>query len=131
MKLMEEYTKEFNGDKYKALYRMCMYTGYYYDNQLAHTIAEGTHKYDDNTPVPKSYPWYLLYNKAIREDLYLSDKTFFDSDNFLFEETIKYHNKNSVEDLMSEEDKSNRIQILSVFHCDPFEDEPFEDRIKL
>ena len=102
---------------------MCMYTGYYYDDKLAHRVIEEEHKYDDNTPVPKSYHWGLLYNKAVREDLILSDKTFYDSDNIMFEEVVKYHNQHSVEDLMSDEDKNNRITILSVFHCDPFEDE--------
>ena len=49
----------------------------------------------------------------------------------MFEEVVKYHNQHSVEDLMSDEDKNNRITILSVFHCDPFEDEELLDRVKL
>ena len=130
-KLIDQYTEEAHGNKYKALYRMCMYTGYYYDDKLAHRVIEEEHKYDDNTPVPKSYHWGLLYNKAVREDLILSDKTFYDSDNIMFEEVVKYHNQHSVEDLMSDEDKNNRITILSVFHCDPFEDEELLDRVKL
>ena len=130
-KLIDQYTEEAHGNKYKALYRMCMYTGYYYDDKLAHRVIEEEHKYDDNSPVPKSYHWGLLYNKAVREDLILSDKTFYDSDNIMFEEVVKYHNQHSVEDLMSDEDKNNRITILSVFHCDPFEDEELLDRVKL
>ena len=51
-KLIDQYTEEAHGNKYKALYRMCMYTGYYYDDKLAHRVIEEEHKYDDNTPVP-------------------------------------------------------------------------------
>ena len=68
-KLIDQYTEEARGNKYKALYRMCMYTGYYYDDKLAHRVIEEEHKYDDNTPVPKSYHWGLLYNFYIIDSI--------------------------------------------------------------
>lgn len=118
--------------KYRALYRLCSVTDHYYDDKLAHHIIEENHTWEDGTPVSPNYPWQNLYLKVVTEDPALSTMTFHRSDNFGFESTLeKQYGEEESLNLLTENDKKNRRTILSIYHYDPFEDEPIKERSRM
>lgn len=117
--------------KYRALYRLCSITGHYYSDVLAHKLFEEKNYWDNDKEISLYYPWAILYMRAVMEDEELSQKTFFESDNFIFQDVINKQYEPGSTALLSESAKRNRRAIISIYHYDPFEEDPVEERGKL
>lgn len=122
--------EKFGGDKAKAIYAMCAYTGVYYDDVLAKKILRERHIWDDGTEITNMH-WFTLYTRAESVDERDSLKSFSTSDNLAFEAVLKFQYGSGVVDRLSDKDKANRATVIAAYHRDPFEDEPFEDRPSL
>lgn len=132
---MEALVKQFiEQDKthspYHALYRLCSFTGIYYDNKLAHRVIEGPNTWEDGSPVSPFIHWSLLYCRAVMADPVLKLKGFYESDNFDFAAMIE-HRKVEETQSLSEHDRQNRASVVAIYHYDPFEDEAVSDRAKM
>ena len=116
--------------RYRALYRLCAMTGHYYSDILAHKIFEEKNFFDTGKEVSEFYPKPLLYVRAVMDDPELSEKTFFDSDNFCYDDVVARQYSGD-EAILTEKDKKNRRAIISIYHYDPFEDVPVAERGRL
>lgn len=127
--VLDTFTEEDpNHDKYKSLYRICAMTNLYYKDSIAHRVCEEQHTYEDGTPISENITWGVLYFRAIMDDPELSKKVFYDSEDLIMADVIKRQREMSPLELMSEEDRRNRLQIMTTFHRDVFENEPIEER---
>lgn len=119
-----------NQNPYRALYKLCAFTGVYYDNMLAHQVIEGPNTWEDGTPVSPFIHWSVLYCRAVMADNKLKTKGFYDSDNFDYDVAMGIRKVVETNEL-SEHDKQNRASIIAIYHYDPFEDEAITDRSKM
>lgn len=82
----EKFSKDPNMNKEKALCRICMMLDVYFDANLARQVIYDTNPlFPDGTPVDQRIGWVDRYLRALRGDSDLWGKTFFDSDNFIFD----------------------------------------------
>lgn len=109
----------FNNHK-KAMYNFCSATDTYYDDDLFDVLIET--KVDSEKIIAE-------YFKALDSDIKYSSKTFADSKTIMVQS--EEYSEAKTDDILTEEDKRNRQEILSVFHYDPFEKAPIVTRKKL
>lgn len=101
--------------KERALYQLCGAYDIYYDDDIVQTMkAVDATKYVDT------------YLTLLDGDKKYSIKTFIDSVNW--DVGGSKEKKEEDENELSEEDKSNRREIMTIYHIDPFKDEPLETR---
>lgn len=133
--IFDKFVTEYQGDKFKALCRLCAILDIYYDDTLAHKVLDGkeTFQWDDESAVYETYHRALIYIKLYQDDKNLMKKSFFMNDNFNFDAIVEFQNsaENVAEMYLSEKDRKNRSTVIQYFHRDPFETEPIEDRPKL
>ena len=116
-------------NKYKAMFRLCSILGYYYSDELAHQIIDVPHTWEDGKPVSKYEPDCLFYIKAVMANPETAQKSFQYSDNMNLEIVAKMQDGGEIG--LDEQAKKSRRQIINVYHYDPFENEPVEERTRL
>lgn len=116
-------------NKYKAMFRLCSVLGYYYSDELAHQIIDVQHTWEDGKPVSKYEPDCLFYIKAVMADPKFSQLSFQYSDNMNLDMVAKLQEGGEIG--LDEQAKKSRRQIINVYHYDPFENEPVEERTRL
>lgn len=116
-------------NKYKAMFRLCSVLGYYYSDELAHQIIDVQHTWEDGKPVSKYEPDCLFYIKAVMADPKFSQLSFQYSDNMNLDMVAKLQDGGEIG--LDEQAKKSRRQIINVYHYDPFENEPVEERTRL
>lgn len=116
-------------NKYKAMFRLCSVLGYYYSDELAHQIIDVPHTWEDGKPVSKYEPDCLFYIKAVMADPKFSQLSFQYSDNMNLDMVAKLQDGGEIG--LDEQAKKSRRQIINVYHYDPFENEPVEERTRL
>lgn len=115
----EDLCAKHNGDSLAALFEFCFLNNVFYNHKIAKPLAEST---DDGVRAAMPAP----YLAALAEVPEYDGLTFFSQ--------IKRDNFERVysEDLslltLSQDDRKNRQQILSIVSYDPFADEPDEDK---
>lgn len=115
-------------NRYRSLYRICMLCSAYYDDALAHQVIDEEGFYEDGTPIPEKMGVVDRYMRTIMNHPEYKTKDFWASDNLLFDQVIAQQRELNT---LSKQGRENRSQILAVFHEDPFEKEPIEEREKL
>lgn len=133
-------------DERHAMYYICSLLNLYYNEDLCNKIRNDmsrTYKVingvgSDQIPkgVSKNVPWMMLYIRAVQDpNTGYPNHTFYNSDNFGFNASVdaqkgivKAVTEEEIEETLSPIAKENRSQILSIFHCDPFENESVSDR---
>ena len=116
-------------NKYKAMFRLCSILGYYYSDELAHQIIDVPHTWEDGKPVSQYEPDCLFYIKAVMANPETAQKSFQYSDNMNLEIVAKMQDGGEIG--LDEQAKKSRRQIINVYHYDPFENEPIEERTRL
>ena len=116
-------------NKYKAMFRLCSILGYYYSDELAHQIIDVPHTWEDGKPVSQYEPDCLFYIKAVMANPETAQRSFQYSDNMNLEIVAKMQDGGEIG--LSEQAKKSRRQIINVYHYDPFENEPTEERARL
>ena len=116
-------------NKYKAMFRLCSILGYYYSDELAHQIIDVPHTWEDGKPVSQYEPDCLFYIKAVMANPETAQKSFQYSDNMNLDVVAKMQDGGEIG--LDEQAKKSRRAVLSIFHYDPFEDEPVEERPRL
>lgn len=116
-------------NKYKAMFRLCSILGYYYSDELAHQIIDVPHTWEDGKPVSEYEPDCLFYIKAVMANPETAQKSFQYSDNMNLEIVAKMQDGGEIG--LDEQAKKSRRQIINVYHYDPFENEPVEERTRL
>lgn len=116
-------------NKYKAMFRLCSILGYYYSDELAHQIIDVQHTWEDGKPVSQYEPDCLFYIKAVMANPETAQKSFQYSDNMNLEIVAKMQDGGEIG--LDEQAKKSRRQIINVYHYDPFENEPVEERTRL
>lgn len=119
------------GDKYKALYRLCVLNGFVYDDVLAHRVFEEERKYEDGFPVSEYMPTVLLYIRAIQDDTSYHDLSPMDERFTQFDYVINKQKNANYEEGLNEQGRKDRNDIIEKFHYDPFDKEPAVDRNRL
>lgn len=101
--------------KEQALYQLCGAYDIYYDEDIVQTMkAIDTTKYIET------------YMSLLEGDKKYSAKTFVDSVNN--ELSLPQAKREEDEETLSEEDDKNRREIITIYHNDPFENEPMKIR---
>ena len=116
-------------NKYKAMFRLCSILGYYYSDELAHQIIDVPHTWEDGKPVSQHEPDCLFYIKAVMADPKFAQLSFQYSDNMNLDVVAKMQDGGEIG--LDEQAKKSRRQIINVYHYDPFENEPVEERTRL
>ena len=116
-------------NKYRAMFRLCSILGYYYSDELAHQIIDVQHTWEDGKPVSQYEPDCLFYIKAVMANPETAQKSFQYSDNMNLEIMAKMQDGGEIG--LDEQAKKSRRQIINVYHYDPFENEPVEERTRL
>lgn len=116
-------------NKYKAMFRLCSILGYYYSDELAHQIIDVPHTWEDGKPVSQYEPDCLFYIKAVMANPETAQKSFQYSDNMNLDVVAKMQDGGEIG--LDEQAKKSRRQIINVYHYDPFENEPVEERTRL
>ena len=116
-------------NKYKAMFRLCSILGYYYSDELAHQIIDVPHTWEDGKPVSQYEPDCLFYIKAVMANPETAQKSFQYSDNMNLDVVAKMQDGGEIG--LDEQAKKSRRQIINVYHYDPFENEPIEERTRL
>lgn len=116
-------------NKYKAMFRLCSILGYYYSDELAHQIIDVPHTWEDGKPVSQYEPDCLFYIKAVMADPKFAQLSFQYSDNMNLDVVAKMQDGGEIG--LDEQAKKSRRQIINVYHYDPFENEPVEERARL
>lgn len=116
-------------NKYRAMFRLCSILGYYYSDELAHQIIDVPHTWEDGKPVSQYEPDCLFYIKAVMANSETAQKSFQYSDNMNLEIVARMQDGGEIG--LDEQAKKSRRQIINVYHYDPFENEPIEERTRL
>lgn len=116
-------------NKYRAMFRLCSILGYYYSDELAHQIIDVPHTWEDGKPVSQYEPDCLFYIKAVMADPKFAQFSFQYSDNMNLDIVAKMQDGGEIG--LDEQAKKSRRQIINVYHYDPFENEPVEERTRL
>lgn len=116
-------------NKYRAMFRLCSILGYYYSDELAHQIIDVPHTWEDGKPVSQYEPDCLFYIKAVMADPKFAQLSFQYSDNMNLDIVAKMQDGGEIG--LDEQAKKSRRQIINVYHYDPFENEPVEERTRL
>ena len=106
-------------DAKKAMYNFCSAIDVYYEEELFQNLIE--RKVDSEKMVAE-------YFKLLNSDIKYSGKTFADSKTIIVEEKTEAVDESQI---LTDEDRRNRQEILSVFHYDPFDKSPIMTRKKL
>ena len=119
-------------NEYKVLYKWCSVLGYYYNDELAHQVMEEDHTWEDGTPV-KYIPKCVLYVKALAAHPAYHLRSFWDDpSNFSYDNCVKIQRGiQEGEEGMDEQTRKSRRAVISIFHYDPFDDEPIKERMRL
>lgn len=102
-----------------------MMTNVYYSDKIAHQVFEEDRVYDTGEPVSEHIGYTDLYIRTIANTPSLFDKPFWASDNFVFDDVLKWQTEIGS---LSEEQKKERAAVVVGLHRDPYEDEKIEDR---
>lgn len=136
-KLYQQLRQEDPSDELRTLLKFCAVLGLYFDNSIARRVLteEKIWKKKQDSPwagkvVSDSVPNWYLYLRALSGDEEASKKDFIHSeDNLSFERVLAAQNEEGIG--LGEQAKKSRRAILSIFHYDPFENEPMEERPRL
>lgn len=127
--MWRHYTEVFD-DQYKAWYRVCNIIGIRYDDVLARKIANEKFIWEETKePLPKEVPWPYVYVQTLMLD---KEKAFSLTEDFAFDHVLKVQNTSEGHVYkMTEKDKKARMKVMSIYHWDPFEEDPLEDKPRL
>lgn len=131
-KMHEQYKTKYGLDDFSALYALCALMDFYYDHSLAQAVYNDTDLYyADGVKMDPNTHWTDRYFRLLEEGDF-KDKNFWGSDNVKFYETLRAGKKEENSTVgMSDDEKDNFNQVLSLYHYDPFiEDDP-KDRPRL
>lgn len=136
-KLYRQLRQEDPSDELRTLLKFCAVLGLYFDNSIARRVLteEKIWKKKQDSPwagkvVSDSVPNWYLYLRALSGDEEASKRDFIHSeDNLSFERVLAVQNEEGIG--LGEQAKKSRRQIINVYHYDPFENEPIEERARL
>lgn len=136
-KLYRQLRQEDPSDELRTLLKFCAVLGLYFDNSIARRVLteEKIWKKKQDSPwagkvVSDSVPNWYLYLRALSGDEEASKKDFIHSeDNLSFERVLAAQNEEGIG--LGEQAKKSRRQIINVYHYDPFENEPIEEKTRL
>lgn len=128
--LWEDYKKEY-GDQFKALFKVCSILGIYYNDNFARKLSVEDFYWEDDKTKIENVPWVYHYFIEIARSEEYKDKSFSYGEEFNAAYASFVNNQNSFCVDLSEKDKKNRSQVISIYHWDPFEKDAPEDKPRL
>lgn len=128
----EDFKKRYNFDDWQALYMVCSIVDVYYDHSLAQAVYNDTDLYfDDGIKMNPDTSWIDRYFRQLEVGDFKGE-SFWGSDNFRFYDLIKVNQKEAASiQGMTDEEKDNFNQVLSLYHYDPFTEDDPRDRPRL
>ena len=132
IKLHEQYKSKYGLDDWEALYAICALLDVYYDHNLAQAVYNDHDLYfEDGQRMNADVHWIDRYFRLLEVGDF-KGQTFWGSDNLKFYESMRAAKKeeNSTQG-MSDDERNNYNQVLSLYHYDPFTEDDPKDRPRL